>query len=391
MISDVFRGYFRVCLLEKKKYSSMWYFGSEEIDEENNSQQNRSNSNNTPNGKRKVKPDSTSTSPISLPQSGNIISNVTTLNHQLKQQKQESYQKKSNTQESKIDLDDEVFTLELSPEYTNRTRKRDSIAQPIDEQLIEQRKVVSNFLEEHKCYSVIPESGKIVVLDIALAVKSAFHALEENSIKSAPLWDSIVQDYVGIITVTDFIEILLHFHRVPNVNLFEELEKHQIKTWRDIISKERSSNSLISIDPEDTLYDASKTLLKYRIHRLPIIDRAESNTILHIVTHYRILLFVMEKLKEKPSFFSYSIGSLGIGTYKNVVTILKDTPLNVTLTLLAERKISAVPVVDENGSVIDVYTKSDVLALVKQVTVLNFLDKPMSQILQYKKVLPIQQ
>lgn len=69
-----------------------------------------------------------------------------------------------------------------------------------------------------------------------------------------------------------------------------------------------------------------------------------------------------------------------------MVTILKDTPLNVALKLLAERKISAVPVIDENGSVLDIYTKSDVLALVKHVTVMNFLDRPMSEILPYKKV-----
>jgi len=88
---------------------------------------------------------------------------------------------------------------------------------------------------------------------------------------------------------------------------------------------------------------------------------------------------------EKPSFFSCSIGSLGIGTHKNVVTILKDTPLSVVLKLLAERKISAVPVVDENGSVIDVYSKSDVTALVKQVTVMNFLDKSVGEILAEKR------
>ncbi len=72
------------------------------------------------------------------------------------------------------------------------------------------------------------------------------------------------------------------------------------------------------------------------------------------------MLICIQLQTHKPSFFSFSVGSLGIGTFKNVVTILKDTPLSVALKLLAERKISAVPVVDENGSVIDIYSKSDV-------------------------------
>lgn len=99
----------------------------------------------------------------------------------------------------------------------------------------ESRKMLQEFLRKCKCEWLIPKSGKIVVLDTALAVKVAFHALEENNLKSAPLWDSEAQDYVGIITVSDFIEILLHFAKEdPKVDLFQELEKHQIKTWRGL-------------------------------------------------------------------------------------------------------------------------------------------------------------
>jgi len=242
---------------------------------------------------------------------------------------------------------------------------------------------LSLFLNSCNSHSIIPTSGKIVVLDTTLAVKSAFHALEQNNIKSAPLWDSILQDYVGIITVTDFIQILLHFHnKLPDVPIFEELEKHEIKTWREIIGQ-KVQTKLIYTDPESTLYDAISTFLSHRIHRLPIIDRAESNTILHIITQKRILSFLMEKLSVKPPIFACTIESLGIGTYKNVVTVLKDTPLSFVLTYLAERNISAVPIVDENGSVIDVYAKSDVVALVKKPSVkFNFLDKAIGETLQ---------
>lgn len=53
------------------------------------------------------------------------------------------------------------------------------------------------------------------------------------------------------------------------------------------------------------------------------------------------------------------ISELKIGTYNNVVTILKDTPLIVALNLLMERKISAVPLVDETGVVDAIFSKSD--------------------------------
>jgi hypothetical protein len=209
----------------------MWYYGSSEDlhhDEENQVAARNSvtqpTTNTTPNGKRKG-----SLNPIVSPAtvflegklSSMMVSNIT------KQHKQDHIE----VEPKKSEEDEDVFSIEIHDSLSKQPEISPHLI-TLEDQIFSQRKFISRFLENHNCYSVIPDSGKIVVLDIALRVKSAFHALEENNIKSAPLWDSKSQDYVGIITVTDFIEILLHFHRVPNVNLFDELEKHQIKTWR---------------------------------------------------------------------------------------------------------------------------------------------------------------
>eukprot|EP01117_Protostelium_nocturnum_P007484 TRINITY_DN2676_c0_g1_i1.p1 TRINITY_DN2676_c0_g1~~TRINITY_DN2676_c0_g1_i1.p1 ORF type:complete len:538 (-),score=154.97 TRINITY_DN2676_c0_g1_i1:14-1627(-) len=255
------------------------------------------------------------------------------------------------------------------------------------EKIIADKKKLRKTLEEHSCYSLIPESSKMVVLDTQLPVTHALRALEENNIKSAPLWDEEKMDFVGIITVTDFIEILLRFHKQPHLNIFKELQQHKIFTWKDIIWGENNQPPLIWVHPDDSLMDACQILLKHRIHRLPVIDREESNTILHIITHYRMLAFIQEKLEEKPAISTFSVESLGIGTYKNVVTVFKDTPLHVVLTTLAEGRISAVPVIDENGEVVDVYSKSDVIFLIKQVSE-NFLHESVGQILEYKQKAP---
>jgi len=221
-----------------------------------------------------------------------------------------------------------------------------------------------------------------VVLDIDLPVKPAFHALEENGIRSAPLWDSLLHDYVGMITVSDFIDILLHFNKEPsnNTSIFEELASHKIRTWREI---QAYPPTLYYTEPDVSLFEAGNTLIQYQVHRLPVLDRLESNSILHIITHSRILAFLIRNLPDPTSpLLSWTIGSLGIGTYDHVVTVLADTPLIVVLKLLAARKISAVPIVDEHGVVIDMYSKSDVPILVKlgQFTHAD-LEKPVQQIL----------
>ena len=42
------------------------------------------------------------------------------------------------------------------------------------------RNKVRVFLSSHTCYELIPESGKVVILDVGLPIRQAFHALHEQ-------------------------------------------------------------------------------------------------------------------------------------------------------------------------------------------------------------------
>ncbi|KAN0026299.1 hypothetical protein ACTFIV_007283 [Dictyostelium citrinum] len=261
-----------------------------------------------------------------------------------------------------------ISTVSEGLEYLNLKSGIKKIDSETEKYIKEGKQVFVNFLKGHTCYDVIPISGKVVVLDTKLVVKSAFYALEENGIKSAPLWNSEQHDFTGMITVSDFIDILLYYYRKPKSNnIFQDMGIHRIETfWREI-SVERPS-SLISTDPETNLYDAASLLLCYKIHRLPVVDKKDTNSILHILTHSRILAFIMKSLPQLPEkLLSIPIGSLGIGTFATVVTVMTHTPLVEVLQLLSDKKISAVPIIDsETSKIVDVYSKSDVTLMSKQ-------------------------
>ena len=55
--------------------------------------------------------------------------------------------------------------------------------------------------------------------------------------------------------------------------------------------KKDDVKQLVSIDPEATLFDAIKTLIENKIHRLPVID-PETGNVLYILTHKRLLRFL---------------------------------------------------------------------------------------------------
>lgn len=67
-------------------------------------------------------------------------------------------------------------------------------------------------LGNHSAYHLLADSGKVVVFDSELPVKFAFFALVEHDIKCAPIWNSELGDYSGMITVTDFIDILVKYY-----------------------------------------------------------------------------------------------------------------------------------------------------------------------------------
>ncbi|XP_075301894.1 5'-AMP-activated protein kinase subunit gamma-1 isoform X2 [Opisthocomus hoazin] len=145
------------------------------------------------------------------------------------------------------------------------------------------------FMKSHRCYDLIPTSSKLVVFDTSLQVKKAFFALVTNGVRAAPLWDSKTQSFVGMLTITDFINILHRYYKSPMVQIYE-LEEHKIETWREVYLQD-SFKPLVCISPNASLFDAVASLIRHKIHRLPVIDPASGNT-LYILTHKRILKFL---------------------------------------------------------------------------------------------------
>ncbi|XP_024281794.1 5'-AMP-activated protein kinase subunit gamma-1 isoform X5 [Oncorhynchus tshawytscha] len=226
------------------------------------------------------------------------------------------------------------------------------------------------FMKSHCCYEAIPTSCKLVIFDTTLQVKKAFFALVANGLRAAPLWDSKTQRFVGMLTITDFINILHRYYRSPLVQM-NELERHQIGTWRDVYLQ-YSNHCLHSIAPDASLFDAIYSLLRYKIHRLPVIDPVSGN-VLHILTHKRILKFlhIFKKTVPKPCFMQKTIQDVGIGTFRNIATVQQTASVYDALSVFVERRVSALPVVNEQGKVVALYSRFDVINLAAQKTYNN--------------------
>ncbi|XP_026563738.1 5'-AMP-activated protein kinase subunit gamma-3 [Pseudonaja textilis] len=244
--------------------------------------------------------------------------------------------------------------------------------------------IYMQFMRSHRCYDAIPTSSKLVVFETTLQIKKAFLALVANGVRAAPLWDSKQQCFVGMLTITDFINILHRYYRSPMVQIYE-IEGHKIETWREVYLQ-GSFKPLVHISPNHSLFDAVYSLIKNKIHRLPVIDPISGN-VLHILTHKRILKFlhIFGAMLPKPRFLQKTIQELGIGTFRDIAVVLDSAPVYTALEIFVDRRVSALPVVNEKGTVVGLYSRFDVIHLAAQKSY-NNLDISVGEALKQRSV-----
>ncbi|KAK2497530.1 hypothetical protein MC885_009743 [Smutsia gigantea] len=287
--------------------------------------------------------------------------------------------------------------------------------------------VYMHFLQEHTCYDAMATNSKLVIFDTTLEIKKAFFALVANGIRAAPLWDSKKQSFVGMLTITDFILVLHRYYRSPLRSTFKaasspwspsppttgspppthlsllalcspppQLPSSELNGSPSVAAKATSSpfwGRGYSVFPRllqahrshlHSLFEAVYTLIKNRIHRLPVLDPV-SGAVLHILTHKRLLKFlhIFGALLPQPSFLSRTIQDLGIGTFRDLAVVLDTAPILTALDIFVDRRVSALPVVNEAGQVVGLYSRFDVIHLAARQTY-NHLDISVGEALKQR-------
>ena len=63
----------------------------------------------------------------------------------------------------------------------------------------------------------------------------------------------------------------------------------------------------------------------------------------------------------QPQFLQQPISELKIGTYENIQTIETSTPIYQALNIFVATRVSALPVVDKDKKLVNIYSKFDVI------------------------------
>mmetsp|Transcript_32100 Transcript_32100/g.73857 ORF Transcript_32100/g.73857 Transcript_32100/m.73857 type:complete len:275 (+) Transcript_32100:210-1034(+) len=178
--------------------------------------------------------------------------------------------------------------------------------------------------------------------------------------QTAPLWNPSIRQFVGLLTVTDFIDILRYYSQngLPVSDL-------ATRTIADILADPNlilKHSNFLAADATATLKHSCKLLHENSLDFLPVILPSDMR-VLATVTYTNILEHLVTHFREQRRLFDDTIYDLGIGTYNNVITVCTNQSLSECLHLLQTHELSSVPVVDQEGRVINVYSRSDITFL----------------------------
>ncbi|XVE82116.1 hypothetical protein DITRI_Ditri15bG0121400 [Diplodiscus trichospermus] len=241
---------------------------------------------------------------------------------------------------------------------------------------------ISVFLAAHTAYELLPESGKVVALDVDLPVKQAFHILSEQGIPMAPLWDFYKGKLVGVLSASDFILILRELGNHGSNLTEEELETHTISAWKEAKAYMNGQidghgrpipRNLIYAGPCDNLKDVALKILRNGVAVVPVIHSSSEDGSFPQLLH---LASLSEILKCICRYFRHCSGSLPIlqlpiyaiplGTWVPRIgesnswpfaMLRPTTSLSSALNMLVQAQVSSIPIVDDNDSLLDIYCR----------------------------------
>ncbi|MED6106462.1 AMP-activated serine/threonine-protein kinase regulatory subunit [Stylosanthes scabra] len=277
---------------------------------------------------------------------------------------------------SNMDVDDEAFrrVVRLTDGTLSEVLPRIS---DVDVQTSRQR--ISAFLLMRTAYELLPESGKVVALDVDLPVKQAFHILHE--------------------------QIGSHGSNLTE----EELETHTISAWKEGKSYLNRQNNgpgapfprcFIHAGPYDNLKDIAVKILQNEVSTVPVIHSSSEDgsfpQLLHLASLSGILKCICRYFRHCSSslpILQLPICAIPVGTWlpkigesnrRPLAMLRPSSSLTSALNLLVQAQVSSIPIVDDNDSLLDIYCRSDITALAKDraYTHINLDEMTVQQALQ---------
>ncbi|KAJ8496109.1 hypothetical protein ONZ45_g12581 [Pleurotus djamor] len=246
-----------------------------------------------------------------------------------------------------------MMSSTLSPVANNKVRRKPStrrrgvshlppyLSQESHDQALN---TIRTFLKSRTNYDAFPVSFRLIVLDTKLNVKKALQCLLLNGVVSAPLWNSDTSRFAGMLTVLDIIHLIQYYYRTANW----EAAASDVETFKLESIRDTGHEVIVSV------------LTQYRLLKFISINCIKEIQQLHLsLRKLKIGTYVSRPHTDDPATYEPENAYYPIATAKLGTTVFD------VVHMFSERSISAVPIIDDDGVVLNMYETVDVITLVR--------------------------
>lgn len=207
---------------------------------------------------------------------------------------------------------------------------------------------------------------QVVTLDGEKTVREAMSLLGRFKILSAPVVEKSTKNLLGFVDVRDICTLSLNIYKTlsPSLDFKISFERRIVDDMNEKFLNTRVATiiDLSHGDPSLAVSGLSPIfqtigLFQKGVNRVTVLGpdgRAET-----VISQSDIVRFLVSKIDEFPDIFDLSVNEHGLARKKNLIRINKIEPTIKAISLLIQHKISAVAVINDDGTLIGNFSASD--------------------------------
>jgi len=207
----------------------------------------------------------------------------------------------------------------------------------------------------------------LIVIQTQTTVPRALKILIANNIYSAPVLDESSGEYYGFIDLVDIVTFIVQIFdetRVLGENFLTELEQEErfAMEYSSQVADLSRKNPVHPLKKGSKILEAIKIFASTGTHRIPIVYNRK---IEQVLTQSAVLSWVVKHKDQLGSVLTKTVQELNLGM-KHVFSVYPETKAIDALTLMAKHKVSAVAVLDHDGSLFTNISAKDLRVLANE-------------------------
>jgi len=204
-----------------------------------------------------------------------------------------------------------------------------------------------------------------------------FRLLATHNILSIPLYDEKAESYTSFLDILDILYYLTHQGTV--ISNFEAKLKE--KTCGELADYSKLDPFIKITDTSNLIQVLQISSQDYRsLHRFPVVDA--TGKVKGIVSQSLLVKF-LEPHTKKFDFGTLSIGVLGLGLDKQVITISQEESVAAAIQKLHDSRVSGIGIIDSTGKLVGNFAATSLKSLGEKVV--NMVNLTLKEFLHSNK------